>query len=333
MISRVSANHESFRSVEFGPHFNLVLAERTANASDRDSRNGLGKSLLLDILHFCLGSKGSKGRGVVVDALSDWEFRTDLTHSRGDLAFSRAVSDPRWIDIKSDHGDWPIEPDTSDGAARFKVTDQRILLGRLLFGLDSEIESTRFGPSYRSLISYLMRRGPDGFLDPFTHDRKQQTGDKQVNVAYHLGLNWNDAASFEELRVQKRTLDQLTKAVKDGSLPSYLGSEGELEAERVRLQADLDRRIKALERFEVRDDYRELEVEANDLTERAHRLVNENIRDRRFMDLYASRLVEEQEAVITGVEVEELFQEAKLELPRSDSASFGRSSHLSRRRR
>jgi uncharacterized protein YydD (DUF2326 family) len=33
------------------------------------------------------------------------------------------------------------------------------------------------------------------------------------------------------------------------------------------------------------------------------------------MELYASPLAEEREAVITGVEVEELFQEANLELP------------------
>lgn len=311
MITKVTANQESFRPVEFGPNFNLVLAERTAGSSDRDSRNGLGKSLLLDILHFCLGSKGG---GVVVDALADWEFRTDLTHSEGELAFARAVSDPKWIKIRSDYSDWPLEPDLPDGEARFKVAEQRVLLGRLLFGLTPEIEDTRFGPSYRSLISYLMRQGPDGFLDPFLHYRQQQTGDKQVNVAYHLGLNWGDAAAFEELRVQKRTIDQLTKAVKDGSLPSYLGSEGELEAERVRLQAELDRRAQALEQFQVRDDYREIETEANGLTEQVHRLVNENIRDRRFVELYTSRLAEEREAVITGVEVEELFQEAQLEL-------------------
>lgn len=315
MINRIDANQESFRTVEFGPHFNLVLAERTAASSDRDSRNGLGKSLLLDILHFCLGSKGSKGHGVVVDALDGWEFRTDLTHSRGELSFARAVSDPKWIKIKSDFRDWPFEPEETDGEARFKVAAQRTLLGRLLFGLDSEIEDTRFGPSYRSLISYLLRRGPAAFLDPFSHDSRQQPGDKQVNVAYHLGLNWSDAAAFEELRVQKRTIDQLTKAVKDGSLPSYLGSEGELEAERVRLQAELDRRVEALEQFQVRDDYREIEAEANELTEQVHQLINENIRDRRFVDLYRSRLVEEREAVITGVEVEELFQEAQLELP------------------
>jgi uncharacterized protein YydD (DUF2326 family) len=177
----------------------------------------------------------------------------------------------------------------------------------MMFGITEEAEETQFGPSYRSLISYLLRRGRGGFLDPFTHDRNQQEGDKQVNVSYHLGLNWTDAAAFEELRTQKKTIDQLAKAVKAGSLPSYLGSEGALEAERVRLQEDADRRAEALAQFEVR--------EANTLTEQVHRLVNENIRDRRFIELYSFRLAEEHEAVITGVEVEQLFEEAQVELP------------------
>jgi uncharacterized protein YydD (DUF2326 family) len=296
------------------PTFNLILAERTAEATDRDSRNGLGKSLLLEILHFCLGARGTKGQGVVIDALEDWEFRVDMTLAEQQVAFSRRVADRRWVYVDS-AADLPIEPEVHDTRERLGVKDQRRLLGRLMFGITEEIEEVRFGPSYRSLVSYLLRRGPDGFLDPFIHDRNQQEGDKQVNVSFHLGLNWGDAAAFEELRTQKRAVDQLGKAVKAGSLPSYLGSEGALETERVRLQDEVDRRVEALAQFEVRDDYREIEEEANALTELAHRLVNENIRDRRFIELYSSRLAEEREAVITGVEVEQLFEEAEVELP------------------
>lgn len=314
MINRVTANQGTFRTVEFSPTFNLVLAERTAEATERDSRNGLGKSLLLEILNFCLGSRGTKGHGVAIEALENWEFRVDMTLADQPIAFSRAVSDRRWIYVDSS-AELPIQPEVEDTRTRFSVSDQRRALGRMMFGITEEAEETRFGPSYRSLISYLLRRGRGGFLDPFTHDRNQQEGDKQVNVSYHLGLNWADAAAFEELRTQKKTIDQLAKAVKAGSLPSYLGSEGALEAERVRLQEDVDRRADALAQFEVREDYREIEGEANTLTEQVHRLVNENIRDRRFIELYSSRLAEEHEAVITGVEVEQLFEEAQVELP------------------
>lgn len=317
MIKRVTANIASFRDVEFSPHFNLVLAERAATSTERDSRNGLGKSLLLDILHFCLGARGTKGRGVVVDALKDWRFRVDFELGERQLSFSRAVADSerKWVYVDSPFEDWPVMPDVEEGRARFTTPLQNKLLGRLMFGLTEQVEEARFGPTYRSLFSYIVRRAPDGFLDPFTHDRNQQPWDAQVNVAYHLGLNWRDASEFQELRSEKRVIDQLSKAVKEGSLPSYLGSEGELEAERVRLASEIASRDERLAEFHVREDYRDIEDEASRLTEAAHQLVNENMRDRRFMDLYSSRLEEERHAVITGIEVERLFEEANLKLP------------------
>lgn len=315
MIRRISASDPRFRGVDFSPGFNLVLADRTEASSERDSRNGLGKSLLLDIVHFCLGSKGSKGRGVVVDPLAGWQFRIDLEHGNEELSFSRSVDEPRWIYVDSSYEKWPIQPVTGNNRARLSVADQRLLLGRVLYGLGEEAEATRFGPTFRSLISYQARRGPDGYLDPFIHDRNQQPWDKQVNVAYQLGLNWRDASAFQELRADKKLIDNLAAAIRQGTLPSYLGSEGELEAERVRLSAEIAAREVRLAAFEVRDDYRGIEEEASSLAEEIHVLVNENIRDRRRADLYASRLDEERDSVISGVEVEKLFAEAEVALP------------------
>lgn len=315
MIRRISASDDRFKTVTLGPHFNLILAERKETSTDRDSRNGLGKSLLLEIIHFCLGSKGTKGRGVVVDDLSGWRFRVDLRRGAQDLAFARRVDEPRWIEVDSSYEGWPVQPKISDGRAQLSVPNQRTLLGRLLYGLDEDTEEARFGPTFRSLFSYQVRRGPDGFLDPFTHDRNQQTWDKQANILYQLGLNWQDAAAFQELRADKKVIDTLASAMKEGSLPAYLGSEGELEAERVRLTGEIAEKSDRLASFEVREDYREIEQQANELAEEIHILVNENIRAGRRADLYASRLDEERDAVISGVEVERLFAEAEVALP------------------
>src|SRR5580693_5426941 len=60
-LVRVSSNQPSFREVEFKPGFNVILAERTKDATKKDSRNGLGKSTLIEIISFCLGSKGKRG--------------------------------------------------------------------------------------------------------------------------------------------------------------------------------------------------------------------------------------------------------------------------------
>mgnify|MGYP006310457889 CR=1 FL=1 len=59
MIYSVKSDKPSFRTIEFQPGFNVVLAERTKESTIKDSRNGLGKSTLIEIIHFCLG--GNKG--------------------------------------------------------------------------------------------------------------------------------------------------------------------------------------------------------------------------------------------------------------------------------
>ena len=79
MIKKLSANHPSFKIIEFSAGFNVVWADRTQESSKRDSRNGLGKSTLIEIIHFCLGANTSKGKGLLVAALKGWEFTLDWT--------------------------------------------------------------------------------------------------------------------------------------------------------------------------------------------------------------------------------------------------------------
>ena len=64
MITKVRSNMPSFREISFEPGFNVVLADRTKEATKTDSRNGLGKITLLDIIHFCLGSGTRKNQGL-----------------------------------------------------------------------------------------------------------------------------------------------------------------------------------------------------------------------------------------------------------------------------
>ena len=64
MIVEVGANRDTFKSIKFGPGFNVVLAERTEESTHKDTRNGLGKTTLLNIIHFCMGSTEKPKKGL-----------------------------------------------------------------------------------------------------------------------------------------------------------------------------------------------------------------------------------------------------------------------------
>ncbi|NER51274.1 MAG: AAA family ATPase, partial [Symploca sp. SIO1A3] len=55
-IRAIRCNQASFQEVEFSSGFNVILADRTEESTSKDSRNGLGKSTLIEIIHFCLGA-------------------------------------------------------------------------------------------------------------------------------------------------------------------------------------------------------------------------------------------------------------------------------------
>ena len=63
MIHSIAANQPTFRPVKLTPGLNVILADRTKGSSRKDTRNGLGKSTLIEIIHFCLGAKDAQWPG------------------------------------------------------------------------------------------------------------------------------------------------------------------------------------------------------------------------------------------------------------------------------
>ena len=104
MIHSVKCDKPSFRTVNFKPGFNLIVAERTKKATKKDSRNGLGKSTLVEIIHFCLG--GNKGETLSKKELDDWTFTVDLDLSGKRYSVTRNTDKQKDIIIEGDCSDW-----------------------------------------------------------------------------------------------------------------------------------------------------------------------------------------------------------------------------------
>lgn len=99
MIHRITANKFSFHPVEFTPGLNVILADRTETSTQKDTRNGLGKSTLIDIIDFCLGSNVSTGQGLSIEPLQDWEFTLEITLAGNRVKVTRAIKNPNWLAI------------------------------------------------------------------------------------------------------------------------------------------------------------------------------------------------------------------------------------------
>jgi uncharacterized protein YydD (DUF2326 family) len=89
MIHQIfSSTLDSFKTQDLRSGCNLIVAEKTAGASDQQTRNSAGKSSLVEIINFVLGSEIDKASIFGTDALKDHRFGMSF-----DLGSHRVVAE------------------------------------------------------------------------------------------------------------------------------------------------------------------------------------------------------------------------------------------------
>jgi uncharacterized protein YydD (DUF2326 family) len=301
VIREVHASHPSFHSVIFEPGMNLVLADVTPASGEKDTRNGVGKTSLLEIIHFCLGSSPAKNDTLKHPALSEWSF--SLTLDVG----------PEIVTVRRGIGQNRVLVSIDGQEQRLSLGEWKDRLGRELFDLAPRAPEDPIGPSFRSLVSYVARRDRYAYDHPFDHHAKTPAWDRQVNMGYLLGLGWRDAAAFETLRRRETWLKHEKEAAKQGFLAARPRHRGRLEAERVRLEEALRSLTDELAAFRVHPEYARIEDEANTLTREIQALVNENVADKNILGHYRDAVAAE--SAPDAGEIAALFAAANVELP------------------
>ena len=315
MIHSVAANKRSFHGVEFTAGLNIILADRSKGSTEKDTRNGLGKSTLIEIIDFCLGSRGTKGSGLLIEPLRDWVFTVELTLAGNRVKVTRAVADQNRVVIDGSTAGWIEQPDNDDesGQCVFKAARWRTLLGWAFFGVHRSEDELPYKPSYRSLISYFIRRGPDAYASPFRHFRQQKTWDIQLHTAYLLGMNWEYAARWQRLKAQEESINTLHRAIKTGAMEGTIGSVGELETQHIQLEQQAIAARRALDTFKVHPQYESFQQNADQLTSEVHDLANRNVVDQRRLTRYKESIKEENPPSATSLD--QLYEESGLVFP------------------
>lgn len=311
MIHGIFANKATFHPVLFTAGLNVILAERHDASDQKETRNGLGKSTLIQIIDFCLGSSVTKGEGLGFEILNEWAFTIDITVAGKRVKATRAVSASTRLIIDGDTDGWMKQPtlDEDTGEYILSADDWKKVLGWSLFKLQTVETTEKYKPSFRSLVSYFVRLGPNAYTDPFSYFRNQNVGSIQLNIAYLIGLNAQYAATWQELKDKDKALNALEDAVDTGVHKSA----GDLEAEKIRLEDVFDKERKELAGFKVHEQYSTLEIRVNQLTKVIHEHSNANLSDRRKLQLYKDAGTEE--AAPDHQKLEDIYKQSGLLFP------------------
>lgn len=318
MIHRLGSDLVSFKTLTFHPGLNILLAEKSEGANDRQSRNGAGKTSFIELIHFLLGADARKNSIFRSNPLLDSIFDVHVDIAGKIVSVARSGAKPSQIRVNGAIESWPIPPQFNKSTGRFELSneDWKANLGQLWFDLpiSAGAEAERFQPSFRSLFSYFVRRqNSGGFQQPMQHTTLQQAWDQQASICYLLGLDWNIPGQFQELRTQEKLVQSLRKAAHSGDLDRFFGKVADLRTRLTIAEARAERLHQQLESFEVVPEYKTLEREANEITREIDDMNVENVIDGDLLQQLQASLTDEDAPEL--VDVKKLYAEAGVILP------------------
>ena len=327
MLRRIYSSDPAFRTLDFRPGFNLLVAEKATNATDLQSRNGLGKSSLVRLVHFLLGGSCKKGECIFLDPmLRDQFFGMEFDLGGESIAVERSAAKPsRVFFSKLPRNIWPVNPRVRGRDQRPSLSNEewKEVLGSVMFGLKAASDDERaekFIPTFRTLFPYFARLHEDGaFLEPTQVFTKQQLWNQQVAISFLLGLDWHIPQGMQLVRARERTIRQLQEVIESDESGVFPRSD-DLQAQ---LTVAQDRAVavkRSLTAFEINPQYEALEAEANRLSAEMARAVDEDVWDREQVTTLEHSL--RAEVPPEPVDLQRLYEEAQVDLAGSALRRF-----------
>ena len=248
-LLKLYSNKESFKTVEFNPFGLSIIVGKMESPSSAANRkntvNGVGKSLTIALVNFCLGSSAKKG---MTKSLKDWTFYLDFVIGDTYFTVKRTIDEPNKIFLNN---------------KVYTVDNYRDTLENLLFDIPQKIGFLKF----RSLISRFLRPYRASYESYDKAVPKEQDYARQLCNAFLLGL---DVLLAEKKYTLKKNLDEvitLSKNIKkDEVLKEFLTEGKKVEFEVVNLKKQITVLDKKVKLFIIADNLDVLKKEADALS-------------------------------------------------------------------
>lgn len=289
----LSANQPSFQTVHFKPSgISIIVGKKEGDSAKnrKGTYNGVGKSLIIALIHFCLGSNEKKG---LTKPLKGWVFTLEFQINNQLYTSMRSTHEPSKIFL--------------NGRA-YKLESFRDYLEELLFELPEEPVSFL---KFRPLISRFIRPSIESYKSFDNAVPKEQDYARQLCNSFLLGLDPTLAQRKFKLRTDLTEIKTLAKNISKDEVLRQFFHEGErVEFEVVSLTRKIISLEKRITEFIISDDLDALKREADELSEQLRTL-----RNRRVLIENALRSIEKSLTIqpdITSNELLRFYEEAKI---------------------
>lgn len=288
------ANKSSFHPLVFKDGINIIVGKQVAphNENDGNTYNGVGKSLTLHLIHFCLGS--NKINSFAQD-LPEWKFTLDFEIDGETYYSTRSTDEQNKIDFSGE------------------ILTPKMMRNKMLELCFSLSDSPQY-MTWNTLFSRFVRRYRACYSTFDSFVPKESDYSKILNNCYLLGIDTDLIISKKELRDKQTAASATEKAIKKDPLfrQYYLGKDdAELDV------ADLEYRIAELKReisaFKVSNNYHDLEKEADDKSYKKKALENRRILISNYIKNIEESLKET--AQVKEEKLLKIYEAANIEIP------------------
>lgn len=257
-LIELTSNITTFKTVKFNrTGVSLVIGSRKDQSHGEDdgrSYNGVGKSLLIEIIHFCLGSSTNKS---FRQHLPNWEFT--LRFEVGQQLYSASRSTDKQGDIA-----------LNGQSLKLKAFNEQ--LGKLCFQLPDWGGSQL---SFRTLLPRFVRRSKADYNDPKVTSADREPYTILLRNLFLLGIDISLVENKYLLRTRQSELELFERNFKnDPFIREYYTGNKDASLQARHLEEQIARFENDLAQFAVAEDYYQIEQEANDLAARLRALKN-----------------------------------------------------------
>lgn len=255
----LTANQAGFHPVIFHDRgLSLIVSRRESARSGKesDTYNGTGKSLLVALVHFCLGSNANKE---FERKLGGWEFALKFSIGSAVYCVRRATSEQNVLWLND---------------AQYELKKFRLYMQELVFPLTGNRKHLGF----RSFISAFIRPRRESYERFDTILAKETDYAKLIRNGFLLGLDIDLIERKYQLREeQSRTSGRKANLEKDELLKNFFVEGRDLTID-LRYLEDKARVLETdLQRFKVAENYYDIEMEADRLARRIQDVSNERV--------------------------------------------------------
>ena len=302
-LIELRANKETFHTITFNKVGISIIRAIKVSEDKKSTYNSTGKSLLVYLIHFCLG--GSENQELK-DKLPGWEFSLDFIIEDVPYTVSRNVDNQKVM----------IFNEKEYSMSEYKV----YLQSKVFFNIPKDFNNI----SFRSLINRFIRPKKSSYDIYNCYVKEEACYQELLNNSYLLGLDISRISKKKELKEEWDTTKEKKKNIENDSIMRefFTGDtdKKKIDLEIIGLEKKLERLTKSISEFKVAEDYDSIRKEADEFSEQLKRYKN-----RRSVIYNAISNIGKSLEIrpdISSKDIKNLFEDAKITISESIKRRF-----------